>query len=104
VCLFQAAEIQLESGGFLYPPALRLPDLRISLPQHGLAISAMPLIPLGLPGLTPPVEADLQPFIRVILFFLSDVLFGAVSDAVATAVSRESDLLANWCDMYIYII
>jgi len=36
-------------------------------------------------------------YIFIYIYILSDVLFGAVSDAVATAVSRESDRLANWC-------
>lgn len=83
----QVAELEAGMG---YPPALRLPELTISLPWEGIAMSAFQqLVPGGVS-----LQADLQPFIQVLLFFLSDVLLPAVSNGITEAVHRQSDALA----------
>jgi uncharacterized protein affecting Mg2+/Co2+ transport len=77
--------------GMGYPPSLRLPQLTISLPSHGLAVSAFQEL---LPGALS-VQADLQPFVQALLFFLSDVLLPAVSNGITGAVHRRSDAWAS---------
>jgi len=73
-----------------FPPSLRAPELEIQVPPRGWSISAYRDSSFGT------LQANLQPFVEVVLYFLHDVLVPAVSRSAAAFLAQSSGRVAEW--------